>query len=685
MDALTIEDAWPTFEPDESDLEQLSKLSRYYGANPEYVLAGGGNTSVKDESMLHVKASGFALSTIGPEGFVALDRGKLQAIVESDFSDEAGVRETQFKDRTMASRVDPADPRRPSVESVLHHLMPGRFVVHTHSVHANAVGCCKQGQQLCEQWFDGRVLWIPYVEPGIRLAQAIGQAMDEYRRDHGQLPVGVLMANHGMIVSGDTPDEVKQRTDEIIETIRTHTDAIDLVEEFAEPEVIEDADARKQVVRIAPMLRGLLAGEGPLPILLFDDEDFVGCLVGTDAGREIGAEGPLVPDQIVYSGSYSLWVEPAAEEESDEQLLTRLRQAVDSYVSDNGTTPRIVLVDRLGMFAIGDSWASANTARLVYLNAASVMATARSLGGVQAMADEDRRFIETWEAESYRKGLAKASSAGRATGKVALVTGAAQGFGLEIAQDLAAEGAHVMLADINAAGAIEAADALETAQGLGRASATAINVTNAASVAQAICETVRAYGGIDLLVSNAGVLKAGSVKDLPESDFDFVTSVNYKGYFLCVQSASPVMARQHAARPDAWTDIVQINSKSGLVGSNRNGAYAGGKFGGIGLTQSFALELVTDGIKVNSICPGNFFEGPLWSDPQTGLFAQYLATGKVPGAKTIDDVRAAYEAKVPMQRGCRTADVMKAIYYVMEQDYETGQAIPVTGGQVMLS
>jgi sorbitol-6-phosphate 2-dehydrogenase len=131
-------------------------------------------------------------------------------------------------------------------------------------------------------------------------------------------------------------------------------------------------------------------------------------------------------------------------------------------------------------------------------------------------------------------------------------------------------------------------------------------------------------------------------------------------------------------------DIIQINSKSGLRGSNKNFAYAGGKFGGIGLTESFALELIPYRIKVNSICPGNFFEGPLWSDPQKGLFVQYLRAGKVPGAKSIDDVRAYYEQQVPAGRGCRIEDVMKAIFYAIEQEYETGQAIPVTGGQVML-
>ena len=212
-----------------------------------------------------------------------------------------------------------------------------------------------------------------------------------------------------------------------------------------------------------------------------------------------------------------------------------------------------------------------------------------------------------------------------------------------------------------------------------------MNVTDGESVARAVHLAVRRYGGLDLLVSNAGVLRAGSVKTQPEKDFDLVTAVNYKGYFLCVQKVAPVMARQREAHgAEYFSDIIQINSKSGLQGSNRNGAYAGSKFGGIGLTQSFALELVEDGIKVNSICPGNFFDGPLWSDPENGLFVQYLRSGKVPGARSVEDVRRAYEAKVPMGRGCTTADVMKAIYYLMDQQYETGQAVPVTGGQVML-
>jgi len=243
----------------------------------------------------------------------------------------------------------------------------------------------------------------------------------------------------------------------------------------------------------------------------------------------------------------------------------------------------------------------------------------------------------------------------------------------------------VVLADLNVDGAVDAAAAICREQGDGRAMGVAMNVTDAASIRAALAEVIEAYGGFDVFISNAGVLKAESVKTQSAKDFNFVTAVNYTGYFLCVQAASPILAIGHLADPSYRSDIIQINSKSGLTGSNRNGAYAGSKFGGIGLTQSFALELVEDGIKVNAICPGNFFDGPLWSDPDHGLFVQYLRTGKVPGATTIADVKAFYEAKVPMRRGCRTADVMHAVYYLIDQHYETGQAVPVTGGQVMLS
>lgn len=391
-------------------------------------------------------------------------------------------------------------------------------------------------------------------------------------------------------------------------------------------------DIDEAVLQMGPMLRAAVCEDGVLPKVWFDDSQETLSLA-RDPQWSQRAEAELASqDQGEGQPPLCLAYEPGSD---DATVAEQLCQSLKVYTAQNGKQPRNILVQHVGMFTV--------------------------------------------------EPMAVAEPVGRAAGKVAIVTGAAQGFGLEIAQHFASQGACVVLVDLNAEGAEQAAQQLCDEHGPGRAIGLAINVTDADSIGRALVDVVRRFGGFDVFVSNAGVLKAASVKELEEKDFDFVTSVNYKGFFLCTKAASPILARQRLVKSDYTSDIIQINSKSGLVGSNRNGAYAGSKFGGIGLVQSFALELVEDGIKVNAICPGNFFDGPLWSDPEKGLFVQYLKTGKVPGAKTVQEVKQAYEAKVPMGRGCRTADVMNAVFYLMEQAYETGQAVPVTGGQVMLN
>ena len=269
---------------------------------------------------------------------------------------------------------------------------------------------------------------------------------------------------------------------------------------------------------------------------------------------------------------------------------------------------------------------------------------------------------------------------GRLAGKITIVTGAAQGFGKGIAEELYKEGATIIIADMNQA------LAEQVAQEMGeRACAIAVNVSDEESVANLVAQTVEKFGGLDLMIANAGVVRSGPLATFEKKDMEFVTAINYTGLFLCSKYAAIIMQAQHEADPTAMFDIIAMSSKSGLVGSNKNFAYAGSKFGAVGLVQSFALELTEYNIKVNAICPGNYLDGPLWSDPERGLFVQYLQAGKVPGAKTVEDVRRFYESKVPMNRGCLPIDVARAVMYCVEQQYETGQAIPVTGGQVMLN
>ena len=360
-------------------------------------------------------------------------------------------------------------------------------------------------------------------------------------------------------------------------------------------------------------------------------------------------------------------------------------EAVAAYRATHGKDPVIVVVPGLVAFGAGRDLAAARNALATFTDALRVARDADRIGRVRVLDEAERGFIENWEAEAYRKAVAASTTTGRLDGKVVMITGAAQGFGLGIAQELITQGASLILADLNLDGARSNAEALCAQYGQGRAAAVRIDVSDEQSCLAAVAEAVGLYGGVDVFVSHAGVLRAESVFTQPVADFDLVTNVNYRGYFLCVRAVAPVMAAQHAARPDAWFDIIEINSKSGLTGSKANFAYAGSKFGGIGLTQSFALELVTSGIKVNAVCPGNFLDGPLWSDPERGLFVQYLRAGKVPGATTIEEVRRHYEKQVPMGRGCFPSDLAKAIYYIVDQDYETGQAVPVTGGQNMLN
>ncbi len=690
MTTATTTSAWPAFLSSDDPLDVIVKLSRFFGSDPSMVLAGGGNTSCKIADILYVKGSGTALATMTRDGFVKMDRGRLSELADATLDSDPRTREEQFRQLVNGARCEPEKGQRPSVEVVLHHLVPARYIVHSHATIANALTCHAGGRALAERIFGDDIVWVPYVDPGFILAQTLKQSLKEYRARTGrELPKAVLMANHGLIVAGDDPEAIRDNTAEILRKIAARL-GDDWQTKSIGP-VTRIGETNRWVRMIGPALRALLAEDpaGALKVVTFDDSEVALGLAGAEAGKAMACAGPLTPDQIVYCNSFPLWFKPEDGEDED-ALISRLRSAIESHAKEARVPPKVVLVQGVGLFGIGDDLKMANTARQVYLDAIKVMAGATRLGGgargVSYLTDRQRLFIENWEFEVYRKKVAAGHAAvGRLKGKIAVVTGAAQGFGLEIAQSLAAAGAHVALTDVNERGAAAAARDLCESHGVGRAISLPINVTDGGAVAECINQVVRTYGGFDLFISNAGVLKAESVKTQLERDFEFVTDVNYKGYFLCVQKAAPILATPHKAKPGYLSDIIQINSKSGLVGSSRNAAYAGSKFGGIGLTQSFALELIADGIKVNSICPGNFLDGPLWSDPEKGLFVQYLRAGKVPGAKTVDDVRRAYEAKVPMGRGCATADVMKAIVYLVDQQYETGQALPVTGGQVMLS
>ena len=650
--------------------DQIIEVSNRFGADPAYVRAGGGNASVKLDGVLYIKPSGTQLATLTAADLVPLRNDVLLKALHTDTEEEGDPV------RLAAAKAQVGNPtRRPSVEILFHALIEDPLVLHLHPIATNALTCSVRGEELAAELFGEEAVWVPYIDPGVPLARGIADARSAYTERTGQpAPAITLLGNHGIIVSGSNAAEIAERTEHVTRVIESRLGAAPAT--AAAPCCPEDADA--VINAVAPRLRGLLGTEAGPAVVTVDTSDLARSLTATSP---IVADGPMIPDHIVYSGSFPVVVEVA----DPAQAADAVTSAVAAFRGAHGRPPVVAVVPGVAVLAAGTDLAKADNALQVFLDHARVAADADRLGGVRVMDDAERGFIETWEAEAYRQAQAAAGASGRLAGRVAMVTGAAQGFGLGITEFLLDEGASVVLADLNIDLAGAEAERLASEHGVGRAKAVRIDVSDPDSCLAAVAEAVKLYGGVDLFVSNAGVLRAEGVMTQSVADFDLVTNVNYRGYFFAVRAIAPVMAAQHEADPTRWLDIVEVNSKSGLEGSKRNFAYAGSKFGGIGLTQSFALELVEHGIKVNAVCPGNFLDGPLWSDPERGLFVQYLRAGKVPGATTVDDVRRFYEAKVPMGRGCLPADVARAITYIVEQAYETGQAVPVTGGQNMLN
>jgi sorbitol-6-phosphate 2-dehydrogenase len=258
--------------------------------------------------------------------------------------------------------------------------------------------------------------------------------------------------------------------------------------------------------------------------------------------------------------------------------------------------------------------------------------------------------------------------------KIALVTGGAQGLGAAICRRLADEGCHVVVADVNLDGAEQTATDIAAQTGR-RTLAIKVDVTDEAQVEAMVDRAVDEFGRLDILVSNAGILIAEAVDEFPAEKWRAVMNVNLFGYFLCLKHAARVMKEQGGGV------IVQINSKSGKKGSYKNSAYAASKFGGVGLTQSVALELAEHGVRVNAVCPGNLLDSPLWTEGPNALFKQYAKKWGI----TEEEVRQKYIDQVPMKRACTTEDVCNVVVFLAsdQASYMTGQAINVTGGQEM--
>lgn len=647
-------------------IEDLIAISRKFGQDSRFVIAGGGNTSYKDENRLWVKASGHALATITEDGFAVLDRTLLNEMGEKAYNEDTAIREEQVKNDLAVACV--TKDRRPSVETSLHNCMGFAFVVHLHPTLVNGLMCSANAEAVCGEIFP-EALYIEYTDPGYTLFKKVYDRINAYKAANGKEPQVIFLQNHGIFVGGDTTTEIEGIYSEILGKLEAKVAAL--------PE--GGSEVSPTVTDVIPAIRQMLSRSGSgLKTLKVTKNALVDYFL--DGSREKIA-APFTPDIIVYCKSAYIFIDA----ESDEEILKQAEEKIEAFAAEKGYTPKVLLIKGIGLVAVGDNSKNAQIITDVFTDAMKVAFYAQSFGGEHPMEKAWIDFIDNWEVENYRRKVAAGSSKGRVEGKTIIVTGAAQGFGEGIARELMAQGANIVVADLNETTGEKTAASFNEMAGSNKAIFVKTNVADMASLQNLMRQTILNFGALDAFVSNAGVVRAGGLDVMTPENFEFVTKINYEAYFFCAKAASHIMKIETRHDPDYFADIIQVNSKSGLRGSKANFAYAGGKFGGIGLTQSFALELAPDRVKVNSICPGNYYDGPLWSNPENGLFIQYLNAGKVPGAKTVQDVKDYYLAQVPMRKGCNPVDVCKAILYAIDQTGETGQAIPVTGGQVMLA
>ena len=355
------------------DLRELIRLSNKYGSSPDLILAGGGNTSVKDADTLYIKCSGVSLKTIDAQGFVPVSRALLSFTLTKQYPEDDTGREAAFLEDVMAARVLPGETRRPSVEAMLHSLFEQRYVVHLHPALVNGLTCATQGKARMTQLFGESAVWVPATRPGLMLGRLCHSIMSEYKTRTGKDVQLAFMENHGVFVAADTPEEADAILENVLGTLKaaltSHPDA-----DFVQTPPPGMAESVKLAVGSAHQ-----AFRSSPQILEY--------LQNREAANDLMA--PFTPDQIVYCGPKHLYVAGVAQ------------------INPGETMGKIIFVEKTGVFAMGQTEKEAELAMLLFLDAFKIAVYAQSFGGPQPLSDELIQFIAYWEAESYRQKEAK--------------------------------------------------------------------------------------------------------------------------------------------------------------------------------------------------------------------------------------------------------------------------------------
>ena len=368
-------------------LTELISLSRRYGANPEFVLAGGGNTSVKDENILYVKASGHTLASIDRDGFVAMDQLKLQAVWEKEYPADQDEREDAVLADMINARLE-GESLRPSVEALLHALLPQKYVVHLHPALVNGLTCAAKGKEYADKIFGKRALWIPLVNPGYILAKIVRDKLMDYRDQFGADPEFILLQNHGIFVGANTLDSIDKIYDSVMKTLQQH-----LKRKPEQGDLSINAERRIAIEESLSSLETLssLAGNASYEIYSCSSRELA--LRLRDCDSFIPVSSAFTPDHIVYSGFKPLWIPESVFSGDTKQ---EVHAHIENYRNLYDCAPKTIAVQNTGIFTYNEN------ALVLFLDTVQVAAYTESFGGFLYMSDEQIDFIRTWEVEKYR-------------------------------------------------------------------------------------------------------------------------------------------------------------------------------------------------------------------------------------------------------------------------------------------
>ena len=663
----------------------LLARSNRLGSDPRNTNYAGGNTSAKgtetdpvtgaDVELLWVKGSGGDLGTLQESGLAVLRLDRLRSLPKVYPGVEREDEMVAAFDYCLHGRGGAA----PSIDTAMHGLVEAAHVDHLHPDAGIALATAADGERLTKEIFGEQVAWVPWRRPGFQLGLDIAKIKAE-----NPAAKGVILGGHGITAWGDTSEEAEANSLMIIETAQRYIDEHGTDEPFGAPrsgfEALSAEQRRTRAAALAPLLRGIASTDRRMVGDFNDAPEVLEFLAGDQLDR-LAELGTSCPDHVLRTKVKPLVLDLPADAELD-QVTTRLRELHEAYREDyrgyyeryatadspamRGADPAIILIPGVGMFSYGKDKQTARVAGEFYRNAINVMRGAEAISTYTPIEESEKFRIEYWALEEAK--LARMPKPRSHAGRIALVTGAASGIGRAIATRLAAEGACVVIADLDAEQARAAAAELggpDVAIGVGA------DVTDAAQVQAAVDETVLAFGGVDLVVNNAGLSISKPLLETSEGDWDTQHAVMAKGSFLIARAAARAMIEQGLGG-----DIVYISSKNAVFAGPNNIAYSAVKADQAHQVRLLAAELGEHGIRVNGINPDGVVRG-------SGIFAggwgaKRAAVYGVPES----ELGAFYAQRTLLKREVLPEHVANAAAALTSEEFShtTGLHVPVDAG-----